>query len=637
MQCTRIKRLIEETSKTENRKPEEIQKQVANLLLEIGFSRSLKTIRSLGVILNYFLTRICEGLYVNQTSVRRLKKEVHGNPVLYLPSHRSYADFILISYVCFTNEIEIPGIAAGMDFHAMAGMGEVLRNTGAFFMRRSFINDKIYFTTFKEYVHKLMTVYHTGVEFFVEGTRSRSCKSLPPKIGLLSMCLEPLFMGEIPDVTIVPVSLSYDKPLEEQLFIYELLGVPKPKETTKGMLKAFSILSQSFGSIYFDFGRPFSVKEYLKGRLDQFTHALEPAHVQVLSKQELTTVTSLAYDVVNMQQDKIIVTIFNLICFCFNYNKFKGRTLSVEDLCKDIAVIIDVFKAFGAPLSLNCKNKDIKEEILHSLTIHSNVLYVENGCVELVTPNVDFHKIDKHRMKAHKLSNKTMINSVPIFYIQLYLNPCLHWIAAPAMALLVMKAFKGPNFYKDDIYSQYLNLRTLFALEFVLHPDNAEQEFESSLRQLSTYQIINIESNSISLNHLYDSMVDQLISILSPFLSSYLIGTDTILSEYSKSNSKFNEKQILVKVQIHTEALLFHRTKHTHPYALSLDTISLLVQSLTNMGCLEKERSYKELLYKTNDHKLIEIRDLLINFCSFMSYDYLYYQGREEQVIVAKL
>lgn len=35
-------------------------------------------------------------------------------PVVYVPSHRSYADFILMSYICFNYDIEIPAIAAGM-------------------------------------------------------------------------------------------------------------------------------------------------------------------------------------------------------------------------------------------------------------------------------------------------------------------------------------------------------------------------------------------------------------------------------------------------------------------------------------------------------------------------------------------
>lgn len=48
----------------------------------------------------------------------------------------------------------------------------------------------------------------------------------------MSMVLEPLFLSEVPDVTFIPISLSYDRVLEERLFAFELLGVPKPKEST---------------------------------------------------------------------------------------------------------------------------------------------------------------------------------------------------------------------------------------------------------------------------------------------------------------------------------------------------------------------------------------------------------------------
>lgn len=119
-----------------------------------------------------------------------------------------------------------------LDFLSMVGVGALLRKTGAFFMRRSFATDKLYWHVFKEYMRSLVNVYHTGVEFFIEGTRSRSFKALTPKLGLLSMALEPLFMGEVPDITIIPIGVAYDKPLEEQLFVYEMLGVPKPKEST---------------------------------------------------------------------------------------------------------------------------------------------------------------------------------------------------------------------------------------------------------------------------------------------------------------------------------------------------------------------------------------------------------------------
>lgn len=66
----------------------------------------------------------------------------------------------------------------------MVGMGSMLRNTGAFFMRRSFSTDQMYWDVFREYVRTLTTKYHSGIEFFIEGTRSRSCKAATPKIGM---------------------------------------------------------------------------------------------------------------------------------------------------------------------------------------------------------------------------------------------------------------------------------------------------------------------------------------------------------------------------------------------------------------------------------------------------------------------
>lgn len=37
-----------------------------------------------------------------------------SNPVLFLPSHRSYADFILMAFVMFNYSVDIPCVAAGM-------------------------------------------------------------------------------------------------------------------------------------------------------------------------------------------------------------------------------------------------------------------------------------------------------------------------------------------------------------------------------------------------------------------------------------------------------------------------------------------------------------------------------------------
>lgn len=51
-------------------------------------------------------------------------------------------------------------------------------------------------------------------------------------LGLLFMILRAFITGEVPDILFVPINISYDRVMEEKLFAFELLGVPKPKEST---------------------------------------------------------------------------------------------------------------------------------------------------------------------------------------------------------------------------------------------------------------------------------------------------------------------------------------------------------------------------------------------------------------------
>lgn len=463
----------------------------------------------------------------------------------------------------------------------MKGVGEMLRRTGAFFLRRSFAGDKLYWNTFKEYMNSLMTAYHTGVEFFLEGTRSRSCKSLPPKIGLLSMALEPLFMGEIPDVTVVPVSIAYEKPLEEQLFVYELLGVPKPKESTRGLFKALSKLNENFGEIYFEFGKPISVKQHF-GDDFQFKHALEPAHVQELDRDELAKVSSLAYDIVIQQQRGIVITAFNLVAFAFNYRKFKGQNVTLAALTQAAVELAELLTKLGALTQVI--NKSIIEA---TLRIHSNSISLSaSGTVQLQDSKVDFRTVDTRKMKGYKLSPEIMSSSVPIFTLQLYINPLLHWLAPSAILLLILRA--SPRDRVKDVFlkyrpaglkQEYSKLRRLFALEFVLHPQH--DDYNEIWNQVKSLGLIDEEGRIVDSNR-----ADVITSILAPFLMCYL-RTAKAISEH-ESDSDFDEKTVLVKVQQHVERCLLERRKAIHPYSLSLDSISLAVQSLAANGCLGK-------------------------------------------------
>jgi len=124
-------------------------------------------------------------IYINEIALSNLKKETQISQIqyIYVPSHRSYLDFILLSYILFSHDMALPNIAAGMDFYDMRIVGELLRKTGAFYIRRSFSNDILYKQVFRSYIDTIVSHSDRALEFFIEGTRSRSQKSTVPKYG----------------------------------------------------------------------------------------------------------------------------------------------------------------------------------------------------------------------------------------------------------------------------------------------------------------------------------------------------------------------------------------------------------------------------------------------------------------------
>ena len=64
----------------------------------------------------------------------------------------------------------------------------------------------------EEYITKVLHDSHF-LEFFIEGTRCRVGKMLPPKYGILSIVAKNVLDGKIPDAQILPVTLNYEKVL----------------------------------------------------------------------------------------------------------------------------------------------------------------------------------------------------------------------------------------------------------------------------------------------------------------------------------------------------------------------------------------------------------------------------------------
>ena len=77
------------------------------------------------------------------------------------------------------------------------------------------------------------------------------------------------------------------------------------------------------------------------------------------------------------------------------------------------------------------------------MNIHDNILKLPiRGPIELAKPeivNLNVEKPGSPKLKGHSLSPNTIRNSVPSFSLQLYSNPCMFWLAQPAIILLAAK------------------------------------------------------------------------------------------------------------------------------------------------------------------------------------------------------
>jgi glycerol-3-phosphate O-acyltransferase len=226
---------------------------------EIAADYAHPVIRSLSFMLNWFWNQIYSGVKINHFDT--LQKVAPGREVVYVPCHRSHVDYLLLSYLLYSNGIVVPHIAAGVNLN-MPLVGPLLRRGGAFFMRRSFKASPLYAAIFGAYMSELI-VQGFPIEYFVEGGRSRSGRTMPARAGLLSMTVRSYLSNPQRPVVFQPVYIGYEKVIEGKSYLGELSGRTKKKESIWGVLKSFKVLKDKYGAVAVNFGEPIELNDML--------------------------------------------------------------------------------------------------------------------------------------------------------------------------------------------------------------------------------------------------------------------------------------------------------------------------------------------------------------------------------------
>ncbi|KAM9974507.1 hypothetical protein ACTFIW_007961 [Dictyostelium discoideum] len=270
MNSPRVQQAMEKVSREEGVLVSEIEKRANQIMERMQSNLNVSVVRVLGWFLKKVWRKIYQGIHVDEKGIELIREAIKKSPVVLIPTHRSYIDFLIISYIFFEYNLPLPHIAAGEDFLSIIIVRWFFRNAGAFFLRRTFHGDSLYWAIFSEYVQRLV-IDNQPMEFFIEGKRSRTGKSLHPKMGLLSMVCQPFFENRVQDVHIVPIGISYEKVLEGELYSNEMMGESKTKESFNGLLRASKVLKMNFGRINVVFTPPISIKQYSEDKTNEIS------------------------------------------------------------------------------------------------------------------------------------------------------------------------------------------------------------------------------------------------------------------------------------------------------------------------------------------------------------------------------
>ncbi|EAS00429.1 male sterility protein (macronuclear) [Tetrahymena thermophila SB210] len=575
---------------------ENVNKEAHAIIKEMISNYKMSTLRMMAWFLHKVFKQIYEKVVIDDVNLKALANHnvKKDGPLIMIPTHRSYIDFLLVSYIFFAYKMQCPHIAAAEDFLNVTVVHHILRACGAFFTKRNQKENPLYKAIFYEYVQRLL-MDDCMLEFFVEGTRSRSGKMLHPKFGIMGIVADAVFDSKIPDAKIVPITLNYDKVLEGDTFPYELLGEEKVKESLPRLIKAIKTLSMNFGRIHVNICEPMSIKQYLATNYP-------------------------TADLTNRVQRKSII---------------EDLSYKIEYKLTDALVCMPTGIVSAIMLQ---SRKGITEDKLINKVHWVSQRIVERGGILAFTPDVSGSMIAtrssmnllegillKTKKNVFELEVTSDTEYKNVLMLSYYRNQIVHLFILEAIVCVALTAF-GPNVaFKEGvslerIWEESSFLIELFEREYVLPnvPKTLEQFSKTLLAKMIELKVLKVnESGKICI--VDENQVSFYNSLIYPLVESYW---SVLLNFYtlSQSKTKFMPlKKFLQQAQWFTENMHDERIIQHHE-SCSLDTIKNAIQKYKHFKLIrtytdaDKSGAEENILLLVNEEKLNELETHIQKF-----------------------
>ncbi|MHB8872328.1 MAG: 1-acyl-sn-glycerol-3-phosphate acyltransferase [Myxococcaceae bacterium] len=563
-----LHKVLDEVAAETGRKRDSVQREAVRDLRSISARYSATVVGGgFAPVMGWVFNRIYDGIVVDEAGFERAMKAGGRAPIVLVPSHKSHVDYLLMSYVLWSRGYQIPLIAAGSNL-SFWPLGWVLRRGGAFFLRRSFKDDKIYTAVFKAYVKKLV---RDGVpqEFFPEGGRSRTGKLLSPKLGLLTWEVEAVLDGARDDLNFVPVSIDYERVVESGTYSKELAGGEKKAEDLSSLLAAPRVLASNYGSIHLSFNEPISLVGFMKGR------GLSPS-AAISDEQKKNLVRALGNRIMWGISRVSTVTPSALVATPLLAQRHRGIT--AHEVAERVALLRAIAGEEGVPLS-STLTKDAPSDPVAEGPIHEAMRKFIAG--ELVHTSeakgeVIYLPQDERRSE-----------------LAFYKNTLLNLMAGRSLVACAVLASQGSS-TRESVKQHALFLSRLFKFEFIFRVgETFDSIFARTLEQLGRRGLVIIEGENVTepTDKLQRADLEFIADLIRDYLESYLLAALTM----AEVGEKKLDKKEFVKAALETGRSEFLSGGLGAAESLSRTTVETALQWLLDQKYLVEQD--KKLAY----------------------------------------
>lgn len=431
---------LADVAQATGKSPAQADKHARKCLREIAATPRESWLAPAARLARFVYTRSYEPeLDINVEALEQLRELSQDHLLLFLWSHKSHMDSFVFLLSLYENRFKpLPLVFAGINMNFF-GFGALARRVGAIFLRRSFQDDPVYKLVFRHYIDYLIR-NRLPLTWSIEGTRSRTGKLSPPRLGILNWVLEACEREQMHDVKLVPVAIAFDRIAEIDDYVALQQGLPKRKESLRWFFDFIVGMKEPYGKIYVRFAEPVGVND------------LPGAGADTNPEVGPSLATRLAFEVcTRIEQITPIKSADVLAMVLLGAN---GRALSKREIFLQAKEIADLVKEKALPLASGFSLED--EEQVDAAVLS---------------------------MRSARLVKTFDGGSTPVYYIandqQLaaayYRNTITHYFLAAALGeiALAMSAGDATLAGESELRERVEKLRDLFKFEFFFLPREA--------------------------------------------------------------------------------------------------------------------------------------------------------------------